>query len=301
MQKYHKMYDWNAIAPYILACFPRNLNFCVGAFLGFFYLRVANFNIYAMENDVDIVESFLLQNRIEGICESDYEKAGLLIEAVKAFERSTYQCVYVIDYFRQGFLHVSRNVTRLCGGNAEKITDFGYRFYADYVPREELKMMLEINDSAFDFFYRLPVAERREYTISYDFHIRKNNRLQLVNHKVTPLALTGEGRIWLAICTISLATGSKAGNVIMKRTGAGVYFQYAHLSHTWEERQEVALTDSEREALSLSAQGYTMGDIAECLGVSVDAVKARKHILFKKMEVSHIAEAITYAQNHQLI
>ncbi len=44
-----------------------------------------------------------------------------------------------------------------------------------------------------------------------------------------------------------------------------------------------------------------MNDIADIICLSVDSVKAYKRSIFQKMEVKNIAEAVTYAQNHQLI
>lgn len=196
---------------------------------------------------------------------------------------------------------MSHNIARLCGGDAEKIKDFGYKFYIDYVPEEDLKMLLEINNSGFKLFNTLPVKDRKSYTISYDFHIKKGRRKQLINHKLTPLILTPDGRIWLAICTISLAAGNEPGNVIMKKPGAGVFFEYDLYLHKWVEKKEIVLSETEREVLSLSTQGYTMNDIAENICKSVDTVKACKRSIFQKMDVKNIAEALTYAQNHQMI
>lgn len=254
-----------------------------------------------MNSNINIGDFFTLQNTIESISDSDYSKTGLIIEAAKAFERTTYQCVYIIDYFKQGFLYVSNNIARLCGGEAEKIKDFGYKFYIDYVPKEDLKMLVEINTKGFKLFNTLPLGERKKYTISYDFHIMRDKRKRLVNHKLTPLVLTKDGRIWLAICTISLAATNEPGNVIMKKVGASTFYQYSLYDHKWEERKEIVLTDNEREVLSLSTQGYTMNDIADNICKSVDTVKACKRSIFQKMDVKNIAEALTYAQNHQLI
>ena len=182
-----------------------------------------------MNSNINIGDFFTLQNTIESISDSDYSKTGLIIEAAKAFERTTYQCVYIIDYFKQGFLYVSNNIARLCGGEAEKIKDFGYKFYIDYVPKEDLKMLVEINTKGFKLFNTLPIGERKKYTISYDFHIMRDKRKRLVNHKLTPLVLTKDGRIWLAICTISLAATNEPGNVIMKKVGASTFYQYSLL------------------------------------------------------------------------
>ena len=254
-----------------------------------------------MTDSIKIGDFFTLANFVEGIQESDYWKTDLIIEAAKAFERSTYQCVYIIDYYRKGFLYVSSNIARLCGGEAEKIKDFGYRFYLDYVPEPDLKMLLEINNSGFKLFNTFPMAERKNYTISYNFHIKNGHRKHLVNHKLTPLLLGKDGRIWLAICTISLASGNQIGNIVMKKPGADSFYEYVLHDHKWQEQKEVILTDNEREVLSLSTQGYTMHGIAENLCKSIDTIKAYKRSIFSKMEVKNIAEALTYAQNHQLI
>lgn len=42
---------------------------------------------------------FLHSNKVEYISKEDYDKIELLVNAAKAFARSTYQCVYIIDYF----------------------------------------------------------------------------------------------------------------------------------------------------------------------------------------------------------
>ncbi len=44
-----------------------------------------------------------------------------------------------------------------------------------------------------------------------------------------------------------------------------------------------------------------MNDIADNLCKSIDTIKACKRNLFQKLNVKNITEALTYAQNHQLI
>lgn len=249
----------------------------------------------------NIKDIFFLSNSVEDINESDYAKVDLIIETIKAFVRTTYQHVYIIDYHRRNFVYVSNNIEKLCGADAQKIKNPGYRLYIDNVPLEDLKMLLEINNYGFKLFETFPIEERTRYTISYDFHINKDNRRRLINHKLTPLVLTESGKLWLALCTISLASGTTSGNVIMKKAGAPVFYEYCFRSHKWLENQEISLSDSEREVLSLSAQGYTMNDIADYLYKSVDTIKAYKRNIFQKMKVKNIVEALTYAQNHQLI
>lgn len=254
-----------------------------------------------MNNNIDAGNFFSRQNSVESVNESDCEKTGLIIEAARAFERITSQCVYIIDYFKKEFLYVSSNISRLCGGEAKNIRELGYRYYIDYMPPEDLKILVEITNKGFKLFNTLSIGERKDYTMSYDLHIISEGKRQLVNHKLTPLILTKDGRIWLAMCTISLAAGNKAGNVIMRKSGSEMFYLYSLYHHKWEERKEAVLTDREREVLTLSTQGYTMAEIADNICKSVDTVKACKRSIFQKLDVRNITEAVVYAQNSQLI
>ena len=57
---------------------------------------------------------FLYSNEVNHINRENYEKIELLVNAAKAFARSTYQCVYIIDYFHQDFIYTSDNLAYLC-------------------------------------------------------------------------------------------------------------------------------------------------------------------------------------------
>ena len=69
----------------------------------------------------------------------------------------------------------------------------------------------------------------------------------------------------------------------------------------WEKKEGITLSETERDVLRLSAQGYTMNDIADRLCKSVDTIKACKRNLFAKMGVKNIAEALFHATNYQMI
>ena len=61
--------------------------------------------------------------------------ARFVVRAAKAFARNTSQCVYIIDYFRQGFLYVSDNLAYLCGIPAAEIRNHGYEILQNVVER----------------------------------------------------------------------------------------------------------------------------------------------------------------------
>lgn len=249
----------------------------------------------------NVGDFFIVSNSVYNITDEDYQKTKLLVNAAKAFARSTYQCVYIIDYFKQNFLYVSNDMAYWCGQAADKIKDFGYQFYLNYIPEDELQMLLEINKKGFDLFNEVPFGERPDYTISYDFHVKNGRNLRLVNHHLTPMVLTKDGRIWLALCTISMSARNTPGHIIMKKSGSKSYFEYSLEKHRWIKKEGITLSETERDVLVLSAQGYTMNEIAGRLCKSVDTIKACKRALFSKLDVRNIVEALSYATNYQLL
>ena len=90
-----------------------------------------------------IDEFFFDTNRVEGITEADYQRAQPYIEAAQAFAQSTYQSIYIIDYFRKNFLYVSDNPLFLCGHTADEVRQMGYGFYINNVPADEQPMLTE--------------------------------------------------------------------------------------------------------------------------------------------------------------
>lgn len=248
-----------------------------------------------------IGDYFITSNAVNNITDEDYKNTRLLINAVKAFARCTHQCVYIIDYFRGNFLYASENFYYLCGISSEKVRDFGYKIFTDMVPEEDQDMLIELNRAGFSLFDTFPKNERMYYTISYDFHILHGKKAQLINHKLTPLVLTQDGRIWLSLCTISMSAINKPGNIIMRKEGNHQYYEYSLVKHEWTEKESITLSETERDVLRLSAQGYTMNEISERIYKSIDTIKACKRSLFAKLEVKNIAEAVSLAVNYRLL
>jgi DNA-binding NarL/FixJ family response regulator len=126
-------------------------------------------------------------------------------------------------------------------------------------------------------------------------------KLKLISHHITPMVLTKEGRVWLALCTIALSARNAPGHVIMRDANSKSYYEYSLDKHMWIKQDGITLSETERDVLTLSAQGYTMNDIANKLYKSVDTIKTCKRVLFVKMGVKNIVEALSYATNYKLL
>ena len=227
---------------------------------------------------------FIPDNEVKLPEELDYSRVDEYIRSAEAFSRSTYQSVYIIDYFKQNFLYVSPNPMFLCGLTPEQVMKRGYRFYLEYVPEDEQQCLIDLNEAGFSFYQTIPVNERKDWYISYDFHILNDGRRLLVNHKLTPLTLTSDGRIWLALCVVSASTRNDAGHIEMHRVGSSGFFAYTNIS-----------------VLTLSIQGLTMSEIADKICLSPDTIKKYRQRIFEKLDVRNISEAIVAATNNKLL
>lgn len=252
-----------------------------------------------MQGNID--DFFIPDNEVKLPEELDYSRVDEFVRSAQAFSRTTYQSVYIIDYFRQNFLYVSPNPMFLCGLSPEQMMEMGYQFYLKFVPEDDQALLLDINRAGFAFFNSLPVDERIDFFISYDFHILTDGRKKLVNHKLTPIALTSDGRVWLALCVVSASNRTSVGHIEMHRVGSPDFFEYNRLTRRWDKRCTPSLSDGEKSVITLSIQGFTMSEIADRMCLSHDTIKKYRRQIFEKLDVRNISEAIIAATNNKLL
>ena len=150
-----------------------------------------------------------LPRRME-IPDEDYAQAQVCVAMADALSRTTNHSIYLIDYNRRNFLYVSSNSLFLCGRTPEEVQRLDYSFYLEVVPPEEIQTLQAINEAGFRFYYAQPLEKRMDFIIEYDFHIRASDRhTHLVHHKLTPVLLSPQGDIWLALCVVSAHTDGR--------------------------------------------------------------------------------------------
>lgn len=237
-----------------------------------------------------------------GITDADYRSIAPMIEATKTFARVTDQGVIISDMFRKNFLYVSDSPLVLLNHPKEEVLTKGYRLLMENTPQEDRAMMAELIAALFRSNREMGFKDDDTYTISCNFRFMIYQRPVLVNHKVTPLAKDSEGRVWLALCMVSHSAHNRPGHITATIGNSTNRMYYSFDEHSWVCQEEsVELTHDERSMLYLTAQGYTMREIADKMFRSIDTVKMyRKHV-FSKLGVSNISEALVYATNYHLL
>jgi len=245
---------------------------------------------------------FSFQNSIESISDKESVQTSNYLESIKAFARLSNNSVYIIDYKEKGFEYVSDNPLLLCAHSAKEVQQMGYDFYIKYVLKKDLDLLLKINQIGFDFYETIPLNERKNYSISYDFHLKnQEGKIILVNQKLTPLFLTDQGKIWKALCLVSLSSSSHSGNIKIYKKGNQKILEYDEAKSLWHSAHAIKLSDREKEILQLSIRGFTIDEIALKILLSNNTVKFHRKKLFEKLEVSNITEAVSFAKSNFLL
>lgn len=87
----------------------------------------------------------------------------------------------------------------------------------------------------------------------------------------------------------------------MRKEGSRTIHEYNLEMHAWVERKLPRLNATENIILTRLMQGYTMEEISNNNSISLNTLKASKRLLFQKLNVSNISQAITYSMNYRLI
>lgn len=250
-----------------------------------------------------MINEDITANSIGAINEEQYENLDVIIRTVEAISCSLYQSVYLIDYYKKKFLYVSENPLFLCGHTSKEIKELGYSFYSQHVPEEELQMLLDINSNGFKFFEsRIANEDKHKCYITYNFHIIfDGNRKVLINHKLTPIILSKDGRIWIALCVVSISPQSTPGHVEIHIEGERKYWIYDLDFHKWREKEMIHLNEEEKQVLTLCSQGLTMKEIADNMCKSIDTIKYYRRNVFDKIGIKNITEALTFATTYKLL
>lgn len=250
----------------------------------------------------DINSFFSINNTVRDLTATDLGQVTNYIDVIEAFSRTTNQSIYVIDYEKKGFEYVSSNPLFLNGHSSEEVVEMGYDFYFKYVPAEDLELLLKINQVGFDFYERIPLVDRKQYSISYDFHLNTNeHKTILVHQKLTPIFLTEKGQVWKSICMVSLSSRQNSGNIIVDRSGHNESHEYDLSADCWRKLEKITLSEREKEILQYSIRGYSITEVAERIFVSPDTVKFHRKKMFEKLDVGNISEAISFATLNKLI
>jgi len=230
-----------------------------------------------------------------------YSCLNNFVEIAAAFARNMFRPVFIVDLFAVKFQYVSNLFPYFFGdyhsGNSDSISDD----YQQLFVCEEKAHLKQIFSKAYDLFLTFTIEERRELVFSFYTYLYYNGEKKLVHLRISPLALTDDGDLWLVLCTASLSSRKTPGHYVMKLHNESEFLLYNTEKDRWFHKEGLVLSSEEKEILLLSSQGYTMKEIASILGRTEDTIKLYKRVIFSKLSVKSITEAVFAAINYNLL
>jgi DNA-binding CsgD family transcriptional regulator len=221
---------------------------------------------------------------------------------LKAVSETSLGCVYIADLKTRKLEFISENPFLFSGLSSAEVEKMGYNFFRKYTKREDLEILKKVGTYGLKFFECLSPEEKKVHTITYDFHLKYTNSVDvLVNHKITPVELCDEGEISKIVCVVSYSLNRTAGNIRILSNTSETFWKYNLFTGKWSEECKITLKIREIEIIRLYLQGLKIEEIAEQLFVSPSTVKFHRSKLFERIGVKNIIEAISYVITNNLI
>lgn len=207
---------------------------------------------------------------------------------------------YVFDYQLQEIIYVTPGSRLLKGSNTNKTLPLRFDYYEKVVHKEDIALLETLNQTGFDFFYKLPLERRLDGYITYDFRLRnEDGRYVIVNHKLAPLNLTESGVIHLSLCIISESTHDTTGNAFIKMNDSIEVYEFLPGKKRFVEVVTQKLSPKAYQVLTLAAKGKTAKEIADSMRISLSTVKYHKTEIFQRIGVKNTTEAIQWLNNQK--
>lgn len=160
------------------------------------------------------------------------------------------------------------------------------------------KRMLEYE--FFKFVDSLSAEEKLNYQATCRIRIRNSQGdFTCVDNTTQVIGPSPAGKIWLILCTYSLASDQKwTGDIspIIKNNRTGNI-----TSLSFSDKRKHILTPREKEILLLIKEGKASKQIADILNISVHTVNRHRQNILEKLSVSSSIEAIMAVESMKLI
>ncbi len=245
------------------------------------------------------------QNANSHICDvtaDDYKRIKpviRLLERVSEVENST---MTVFDMHRKRYLLKSTRFKETLGyANPEVLENDDMELFHKIVHPDDLSFVLETENRVHSFFNQLPVAEKKDYKLVYDFRVRNAAGIYMrFIHQFAVLEQDKQGKSWLALIITDLIS-EKAQSTPLQRRMINMRTGKLHLFNDDDFRSHKLLTNRETEVLKLISQGYDSQNIAAKLFISVNTVNNHRQRILHKIKTENTTQALLYAKKAGII
>ena len=114
-----------------------------------------------------------------------------------------------------------------------------------------------------------------------------------------PICLNNQLRYF--ICIVGSSTYKETGNLLLHNKNILIYEEYNFITRRWKQQTRELLTEREKAILMLAKLGKNTVEIANELCKGEDTIRNQIKVLYIKLRVHSMQEAIEFACYHHLL
>ena len=213
--------------------------------------------------------------------------------------------IYVIDVQSNNLCYVHLNYLFQCGYSANDALFLEEDFYKKVVFPEDLQLLKKIREAILWFFKDCDEERNEVDYFSCTFRLQRKYSFltrtlpQMVYQRMKPVWKDNELRY--LVCTVQSSAAKKSGNLLMYYKDGLTYKEFNTTTQRWKRKTIELLTERESAILMLFGQGKNVKEIANDLHRGFHTIRNQIAVLFQKLKVNSIQEAIDFTRNHRMM
>lgn len=237
------------------------------------------------------------------VSDDDYIKIAPQIELLERLAEVENNVFTVFDMNRKNYLLKSYGFKRMLGySTAEDLENDDMELFLQLIHPADLPFVLETQNKVHEFFRCLPVDEKKDYKLVYDFRVKNTSGVYMhFLHQLVVLEQDATGSSWLLLVVTNLIS-EKAQDIVPRRRMIHLKTGNLFLFRDDDEFQsKKLLTRRETEVLGLITQGLDSQQIAGHLFISVNTVNNHRQKILRKTKTGNTTQAILYCKKLGII
>lgn len=223
-----------------------------------------------------------------------------MLNMVSSYERISGSCCMVIDFDMHKLLYKSSQMIYL-----EEVTlndkqrDCENPYWA-LVKEDTLSHLLQIKNNYPLNGQRIDAKDYNTHICTIDYPIVIKGREFFINQKFTPLVMRTNGITKIGLFVFGPSTCNHIGSFIIIQSQIRYRFDFvAGVYKPFDLNKPLSIV--EKKIIQRMKMGMTNEQIAGSLNLSVPTIKTHRMRIFKKLQVTTMAEALTVVSNYHLI
>lgn len=221
----------------------------------------------------------------------------IVCDTIDTFNNLIYQAILLIDITNGDVLYSKGSdkliITKHKGTEAANIPDINNVF----APESQQTFTRKVLTSFYALFSTMPEDDQQKCSLIYDSECAKGRRHLALTHKLSSLMIAGHKNIFMDVVCYASRTSYTSPIAILD---SKKMYQYDIKNNLWTERKAYAITAVEQNIIRMALLGYSSKQMAKAANVSTDTIRSEKKLLYDKLHVRNLPEAIAFVSNYRI-